>query len=123
MEDKKYQETVDIAVSKIHWGETEDQVRDWLTEEKGLPPLMADSILQKALRARALTIRTRALVVLIVSLIGVLVSAGFVYLELRSGVIYLLRTTLAGLVICVSAYWTVRSLWQLLRGQVVGAVD
>ncbi len=121
--DKKHQEMVDIAISKIHWGESEDEVRHWLEEEKGLPGLMADSILRTAKSRRAVSIRGRALAAM--GLAGICIAVGGVLLvvEFSTGIFLVYRTILAVILTAFGLGWFCKNLLRLVSGRVVGAVD
>jgi hypothetical protein len=114
----------DQVVSKIRWGEDEEEVLHWLEHEKGIGGADAGRLVQKALRARSNAIRFRALMTLLFAGIGLLVSAGFFIAQLSVGVIVLGRGTAVMFVIgIVSAWYTLRSLYRLIFGSTVGPVD
>ena len=118
-------ETIRAQVnSKIHWGASEREVRDWLKEKHGIEGDIADRFFSNAVAARSRTIRQRAMIWLIASAIGVAALVGYVVVQWKGHFVVVGLPVLAvysvGFFSCVAF---IRSLWQLLSGKKSGPID
>ena len=112
------------VVAKIHWGAQDREVLDWLLERHGIAGSQADDLLRQAHRAKRKAVRIKALMMLAFSGCGILLAAGFIGLQVWSGVIRIGFSSAAAIVIgCVSTTAFVRNLWLLVTGKLEGSVD
>ena len=116
------------VISKIYWGAREQEVTDWLSEEHGITGAGADQLLADAFRARTSAIRGRALMRLVLSILGILLVGAFIYVRFLSGAIFygsgaIISAALALAIGGVSIVTFVRSVAHLLTGETHGSVD
>ncbi len=114
----------DQVISKIHWGAGEDEVHNWLRQQHGISGAVAEKLIEDAFRARSAAIRKRAIMMLILSGIGLLIFGSFFVIQYFGRVIIVGWGSLvvAGLA-TYSGYVFLRSIWQLLSGRTRGGVE
>lgn len=123
---KQLEQRVD---SKIHFGDTEDKVSQWLVGEMGIRAEIAEEMIVKAMKKRSHSIRTRALVVVIFSGIGIALGFGVIGMTLfgTDGGYFVRRSTkliAGGVFFVVLGFIGIsRSLPKLISGKKAGGVD
>ena len=111
------------VISKIYWGAQEAEVIQWL-EEKGIVGTEADDLLAKAWETRRKAIRTRALMTLMLSIVGMMVSAGYVISQVMGPLIVIGYGSFLLIALgVISLFWFFKSLYRLAAGKSIGSVD
>lgn len=124
MDERKLDLVRKRVISKICWGETEEAVLDWLDDEHGLAGFSADQMIADARVEKRKAVRGRALIYLIVSGVGLLISGGFFLLQLASGFVVIGLLTVVMAVLLGWSLWTfIKSAVQLVTGQKRGSVE
>ena len=103
---------------KIHLGDSEDEVRAWLRDKKNISGDTADEMIKFGRLERRLAVRRRAIVWMISSGVGLLLFAGFLFMQ-YAGRRLLVGFGVAivwGLAITAMGVFT-RSLWELITGR------
>jgi hypothetical protein len=110
--------------AKVHWGARDWEVLDWLEQRHEIVGAEAEALLAEAHRARRKAVRSRALVMLICSGLGLLGVIGFFALQYMSDRIWVgygpILVTGFGLT-CLGL--VIRSVQRLLSGEHDGPVD
>ncbi len=114
----------DQVISKIHWGARNDEVFEWLEEKKGIIGEQAERLVALAWKERRKQIRMRALVVMVISGVGLVIYSAFLFLNTSeqfviAGFRLVLFHSVGGL--CLAAFF--RSLSRFVSGKTLGAVD
>jgi hypothetical protein len=114
--------------SKIHWGARDQEVLEWLQEKHGIEGEAADQLLAEAHRQRAAAVRLRALIRLVLSVIGIAFVVFFFSVRVFGGYIFVGPRAIIGAigvlilgVYCVKIFF--QSIWRLSSGEAPGAVD
>ena len=116
------------VISKIHWGASDHEVRDWLSSKHSIHDSDADQLIDRAFKIRAKEIRGRAVVRLVFSIVGIVIAlvwflfpffTGFIFVGARA----LIATIAMGALGIFSIAVFFRSLSQILTGKTFGAVD
>jgi hypothetical protein len=82
--------------SKIKWGDSRDSVAAWLAQKHGIMGEEADRMLHHAFQARHTALRERAMIRLLISIVGLLVSGIWMYIRVGSGIDILSGRALIG---------------------------
>jgi|GEM_PF-2203571 len=110
--------------SKIRWGARDQEVLDWLAEKQGVTGDEADELLASAHLARRAAVRTKAIIMMATSALGILLAGAYVSLQVFAGVFVIGWGSMVILGIgFASAGIFFRNLWRLLTGQMLGSVD
>ena len=125
---ERFEMTRQQAVAKIRWGARQQEVLDWLQEKHGIVGEEAQRLLAEAYRARRKAIRENALIRLVLSIIGMVLVAAFVYIRFGVGVIFygggaILTPVFAIGLGYLSISTFIRSLNRLFTGETAGPVD
>lgn len=114
----------DQVTSKIHWGVREEEVKQWLEEEKGIMGKEADQLLKTAWKERRKAIRAHAFMTLILSILGLILCA------VSFAVVMAGRWVWAGYGVSItfglalfSVFWFFKSLYYLLVAKTTGPVE
>ena len=84
---------------------------------------MADSMIRKAIAARSRAVRAKALVIVVLSVVGIVVG-GFLVLSHFASTIILIKLLIAGAALFVwGLIYFFKYLPKLMTGRTVGAVD
>lgn len=126
--DQKKEMIEQQVVSKIHWGASDHEVRDWLSSKHRIYDDEADQLIDHAFKIRAKEIRGRAVIRLIFSIVGILIVLGWFLFPLFTGYIFVgmkavFVTIAAGFLGIISATFFFRSLSLIFTGKTFGAVD
>jgi len=112
------------VVSKVCWGQTEEEVLDWLEEKHGLAGFSADQMIADARVAKRKAVRNRALIYLLLSGVGLLISGGFFFLQFASGVFVIGLLTIVMAAVFGWSLWTfIMSAVQMVTGRKRGSVE
>ena len=115
---------VEQAISKIRWGDSEQDVLEWLRDSKGILHEQAEAIVRKATSEKNKSVRVQAIMHLIGSLLILIGSIVFVSLQLLGRFVVLgIGTVIIAVLGVLSIYWTVRSIKRLLTGTRSGPID
>jgi hypothetical protein len=99
--------------AKVRWGARDKAVLDWLQEQHRITGSEAEALITEARRA----VRSKALLTLIFSLLGILLAGGFVEVQFRDGLVVIGRGSVLLVVFgCFSFGVFCRSLVRLLTG-------
>lgn len=114
--------------SKIHWGARDQEVLEWFEEKHGIEGEAADQLLTEAHRQRAAAVRWRALMHLVLSVIGVGFVVAFFTVRVFGGYIFVGPRAIVGAIgvlvlgaYCVKIFF--RSIVRLCNGEAPGSVD
>ncbi len=117
------------VISKIHWGARSQEVLDWLQEQHAVTGVKADQLLAEALTIRRRAVRTRALIRLVLSAIGIAISASVIWMRFLGGpmIFVSVQSFVGGLLLIALGIYSIgiffRSLSRLLTGEMSGSVD
>jgi hypothetical protein len=116
------------VISKIHWGTSEDEVRQWLRDTHQITGANADKLLGDADRSKRKAVREKAVVQFAVSAIGLVLFCVAVIVSLSHGWILVGGQSMVITVILFGAGLAImlqfiRSLRLLLTGESSGTVD
>jgi len=110
--------------AKLVWGARDGEVLDWLRERHGITDAAANDLLTEGHRIKCASVRSKALLYLILSIPGILLSLAFVVLQgLGRFVIIGYGSVLILLFGFVSLGVFFRSLYRLLTGHTEGSVN
>jgi len=123
MDERKLELVRKRGISKICWGETEEEVLEWLDEKHGLAGFSADQMIAEARVAKRKAVRSRALIYLIVSGVGLAISGGFFLFQFASGYVFGAMTVLMAALLGVSLWTFISSAVQAVTGQKRGSVE
>ena len=122
--DPKHEMLQAQVTAKIHWAASDDEVREWLAEKHSITGDGVDRMLAEAHRARCKAVRVRALLMLIFSGLWILITIGFVFVQVKARVFVIGKGTVFTIVLGVlSVPVFIRSLTRLLSGRAPGSVD
>ena len=110
--------------AKIHWGARDREVLEWLLEQHSITGETAEALLREAHRAKRKSVRQKALITLVFSGFGILLSGGFLALQQLAPVVvigYGVYVVDAIGIFSIAAF--VESLRRLISGKVDGSVD
>ena len=123
-QDRKYEMMRQQVISKIRWGSRDQEVLDWLQDRHGIKEGEADTLLKEAHQAKRKAVRSKALLSVAFSSLGILLAAGFVALQVWEGLFVIGYGSILIIGIgFVSIGVFCRSLVSLLTGQTKGSVD
>ena len=112
------------VIAKVHWGASEQEVCDWLQEEKGITGADADRLLAIAEREKRKAIRSRAMMMLIFSGVFIAISIGYFAVQISGRFVLYGRPVAVFLGVGgVSVVCFIRSVIRLLTGKAQGPVD
>ena len=122
--DAKDQQMVDQVIAKVHWGAGRREVFTWLKEKHQRSDAECLQLWELAVRTRRRAVRLRAVIVLILSIIGMAVAGAFIALQVMGRVVIVGYSTVLVIgLACSSVFYFFRSIHRLATGNSTGAVD
>lgn len=120
----KLQMIRDQVFAKIHWGARNQEVEDWLRVNHQIAGEQAAEMLAAAHRAKRSAVRKKAIMMIVISSIGVIGVAWIIVAQFMSGY-FVTEKGILGVygVGLVSIGVFFRSLFQLITGHLDGSVD
>jgi len=112
------------VIAKIHWGARDMEVYEWLEERHGITGSAADELLAEAHRAKRNAVRVKAFVMLAFSGCGILLSGGFIGVQIWAHFVWIGWVTAVAILVGVVSITTfLRNFWLLFTGRMEGSVD
>lgn len=113
------------VISKIHWSAPREEVETWLAEEHGVSGDEAKRLIEEGYRARRRAIRQRAIMRLVLSVIGISLMVIYAYVRSSTGRIFPDPVSaLSAVLIGLFSIWVfIRSVIHLVTGDTNSTVD
>ena len=112
------------VIAKIHWGASDDEVLEWLLDRHQISGTDADRLIATAHAAKRRAVRSKAMLRLAFSGLGILVPIAFFGIQITQGILVIgYGSFLMGVlgVSCLAMF--VRSFARLATGRVDGSIE
>ncbi len=110
--------------SKVLWGARDQEVYDFLFERHGIGGEEAEAMLTAAHVAKRKAVRTKALILIATSLVGIAFAGVFVGLQIYGGVFVIGKGSILILGVGVFSIGVfLRNVWRLFTGHMHGSVE